>query len=233
MNEVYRYLTLAVSPEWRRADASHRGADKREFTAASRATGVSVHAFSLVGTRADADLLLWAVADDLEALRALETRLATTRLWTYSTRPYAYLAARRRSPYLGGHSHDGAEHIAPAGPVGDKRYLVVYPMTKKRSWYALPHEERTRIMAAHFAVGHRYPDIRIHTGYSFGIDDQEFVVAFECDDVREFLALVADLRETESSAYTERETPIFVGRALPLAEALDEIDGVAAGVVTA
>jgi len=103
-------------------------------------------------------------------------------------------------------------------------------MTKKRSWYALPHEERTRIMAAHFAVGHRYPEIRIHTGYSFGIDDQEFVVAFECDDVREFLALVADLRETESSAYTERETPILVGRAMPLEEALDEIDGVAAGV---
>ena len=233
MNEVYRYLTLAVSPEWRRADAPRRTADKREFAVAGRFAGVSVHAFSLVGTRADADLLLWAVADDLEALRALETRLATTRLWTYSTRPYAYLAARRRSPYLGGHRHDGAEHITPAGPVGDKRYVVVYPMTKKRSWYALPHEERTRIMAAHFAVGHRYPEIRIHTGYSFGIDDQEFVVAFECDDVREFLALVADLRETESSAYTERETPIFVGRALPLAEALDEIDGVAAGVVTA
>jgi chlorite dismutase len=103
-------------------------------------------------------------------------------------------------------------------------------MTKKRSWYALPHEERTRIMAAHFAVGHRYPTIRIHTGYSFGIDDQEFVVAFECDDVREFLALVADLRETESSSYTERETPIFVGRAMPLAEALDEIDGASARI---
>jgi chlorite dismutase len=101
-------------------------------------------------------------------------------------------------------------------------------MTKKRAWYALPHEERSRIMAAHFAVGHRYPDIRIHTGYSFGIDDQEFVVAFEIPDVRRFLSLVADLRETESSAYTERETPIFVGEAMPLDRALDLIDGTAA-----
>ena len=111
------------------------------------------------------------------------------------------------------------------GPVGDLPYLVVYPMTKKRSWYALPREERTRIMAAHFATGHRYPDIRIHTGYSFGIDDQEFVVAFEVPDVRRFVALVSDLRDTESSSYTERETPIFVGAAMPLAEALDHIDG--------
>lgn len=103
-------------------------------------------------------------------------------------------------------------------------------MTKQRRWYALPHEERTRIMGAHFAVGHRYPQVRIHTGYSFGIDDQEFVVAFEVDDVRDFVGLVAELRETESSAYTESETPIFVGRALPLADALDRIDGAAARV---
>ncbi len=243
MNELYRYLTLAVTPEWRRLDDAERAAQKRELADVVRSADARVHAYSLVGTRADADLLLWAVADDLEALRALEVRLAGTRLWRHCTRPYAYLAARRRSPYLGGHDHAGgvppgeprvppgepSEHQrGEAGPVGDLPYLVVYPMTKKRSWYTLPHEERSRIMAAHFAVGHGYPDIRIHTGYSFGIDDQEFVVAFEVPDVRRFLALVADLRETEASAYTERETPIFVGRAMPLAEALDEIDGTAA-----
>jgi chlorite dismutase len=231
VNELYRYLTLAVTGQWLRLSDGERLAHKRQVVAAVAETDARVHAYSLVGTRADADLLLWAVADDLEALRALEVRLAATELWRYGTRPYAYLAARRRSPYLAGHDHAGSEQSrGTAGPVGDKPYLVVYPMTKKRSWYALAREERTRIMAAHFAVGHTYPDIRIHTGYSFGIDDQEFVVAFEVDDVRRFLALVADLRETESSAYTERETPIFVGRAMPLGDALDEVDGTAARV---
>ncbi|TMC06852.1 MAG: chlorite dismutase family protein [Chloroflexi bacterium] len=228
MNELYRYLTLAVSPEWRRLEERERASQKAEFVdAASRATA-RVHAYSLVGTRADADLLLWCVGDDLDALRGLEQRLASTALWSYSTRPYAYLAARRRSQYLADHEHAGSEHArGTAGPVGDMPYVVVYPMTKKRSWYALPSQERTRIMGAHFAVGHKYPDIRIHTGYSFGIDDQEFVVSFEVPDVRRFLALVADLRETESSAYTERETPIFVGAAMPLERALDAIDGAA------
>ncbi len=229
MNELYRYLTVAVTPEWRRLPENDRAAQKRELIQAAGVDGVRVHAYSLVGTRADADLLLWVVADDLERIRELETRFAATRLWTYSTRPYGYLAARRRSPYLGEHAHAGSEHgPSEAGPVGDKAYVVVYPMVKKRSWYALPHEERARIMAKHFEVGHRYPDIRIHTGYSFGIDDQEFVVAFEVDDVRRFLALVADLRETEASSYTERETPIFVGAAMPLERALDAIDGAAA-----
>ena len=228
MNELYRYLTLAVSPEWRRLDERERAAQKQEFVTAAASNAVHVHAYSLVGTRADADLLLWCVGDDLDVLRDLEQRLAATALWAYSTRPYSYLAARRRSQYLAGHEHTGSEHArGTAGPVGDMPYVVVYPMTKKRAWYALPHEERTRIMGAHFAAGHKYPDIRIHTGYSFGIDDQEFVVSFEVPDVRRFLSLVADLRETESSAYTERETPIFVGAAMPLERALDTIDGAA------
>jgi len=226
MNELYRYLTLAVTPEWRRLSERDRSAQKAEFARAATSRAVRVHAYSLVGTRADADLLLWCVGDDLDVLRRLEQRLASTALWSYSTRPYAYLAARRRSQYLAGHEHAGSEPTrGTAGPVGDMPYVVVYPMTKKRSWYALPHEERTRIMGAHFAAGHKYPDIRIHTGYSFGIDDHEFVVSFEVPDVRRFLALVADLRETESSAYTERETPIFVGAAMPLERALDAIDG--------
>jgi chlorite dismutase len=231
MNELYRYVTVAVTPEWRRLPDNERAAQKDELARAADHPAVRVHAYSLVGTRADADILLWCVADGLAELRDLETRLAGTRIWGYSTRPYAYLAARRRSQYLGDHAHAGSEHgRAEAGPVGDMPYVVVYPMTKKRSWYALPHEERTRIMGAHFATGHKYPDIRIHTGYSFGIDDNEFVVAFEVPDVRRFVALVADLRETESSSYTERETPIFVGAAMPLRQALDEVDGAAARV---
>jgi chlorite dismutase len=230
MNELYRYLTIAVTPEWRRLPEHERAAQKRELAEGVGRSGVRVHAYSLVGTRSDADVLLWIVGEDLERIRELETGLAATRLWAWSTRPYGWLAARRRSPYLGDHAHAGSEHArGEAGPVGDKAYVVVYPMVKQRRWYALPHEERARIMAKHFEVGHRYPDIRIHTAYSFGIDDQEFVVSFEVDDVRRFLALVADLRETEASAYTERETPIIVGASMSLEAALDRIDGAVVG----
>ena len=233
MNEVYRYLTLALPSEWRRLPVRERDEQRAELAAAAASvTEARIHAYSLVGTRADADVMLWLVADDLEGIRAAEGRLAATRLWAWSTRPYAYLAARRRSQYLAGHEHAGGEASrGTPGPVGDLPYVVVYPMTKKRSWYALPAAERGRIMAAHFATGHRYPDIRIHTGYSFGIDDQEFVVAFETEDVRRFIALVAELRETESAAYTEKETPIFVGARMTLREALDAVDGASSPAV--
>ena len=231
MNELYRFLTIAVSGEWRRLDAATRREHKDEFAEALDGCGVAAHAYSLVGTRGDADLLLWLVGEDARALQRAEARLAATGLWAFSARPYTYLAARRKSQYLGEHAHAAMEHgRGTAGPVGDKPYVVVYPMTKKRSWYALPLVERTRIMAAHFETGHRFPEIRIHTGYSFGIDDHEFVVAFEAPDPRQFLALVAELRETESSSYTERETPILVGEAMSAAAALDLIDGAVTAV---
>ena len=232
MNELYRFLTFQLAPEWYRLAAEDRAVAKREFAAAVSAGPARTHAYSLVGTRADADLLLWLVADELDELVRAETHLRGTALWAHSTRPYAYLAARRRSKYLGEHTHAGGEQDrSSAGPVGDSPYLVVYPMTKQRRWYRLPLEERTRIMASHFAVGHRYPSVRIHTAYSFGLDDQEFVVTFEVQDVRDFLALVADLRETESSAYTERETPIFTATACAIGNALDLVDGTAAAVL--
>ncbi len=105
-------------------------------------------------------------------------------------------------------------------------------MVKKREWYSLPAEERQRIMRSHIEVGRRYPEISINTSYSFGLDDQEFVVAFEGDDPGQFLDLVQELRPTESSAYTERETPIFTCVSMSVGKALDALDGQAVSAVS-
>jgi chlorite dismutase len=116
---------------------------------------------------------------------------------------------------------------------GQRTFLdrFVYPFEKKREWYGLPIEERQRIMANHIEVGRRYPEISINTAYSFGLDDQEFVVSFEGDDPGEFLDLVQELRGTESSAYTLRDTPIFTCVSMSLGRTLDALDGTAATAV--
>ena len=113
-----------------------------------------------------------------------------------------------------GKGHDFHKHPDQEGrrtrlkPSGG-RYLFVYPMVKKRTWYRLPYEKRKAMMVEHFAIGHRYPQVKINTAYSFGLDDQEFMVAFESDEPAAFLDLVMELRESQASRYTERETPIF------------------------
>jgi chlorite dismutase len=82
-----------------------------------------------------------------------------------------------------------------------------------------------RIMRGHIETGRRHPTIEINTAYSFGIDDQEFVVSFNADDPGEFLDLVQELRGTESSAYTASETPIFTCISTSIERALDALDG--------
>ena len=105
------------------------------------------------------------------------------------------------------------------------KYVFVYPFVKSRERYALPAEERWRIMQGHIAVGREYPGVDNHTTYSFGLDDQEFVVAFDTDDVATFLDLVQRLRTTEASRYTVRDTPSFTCIAMSLGRAVNALDG--------
>ena len=81
------------------------------------------------------------------------------------------------------------------------------------------------MMGVHFKAGHRFPSVTIHTAYSYGLDDQEFMLGFETDSPQDFLDLVMALRETEASAYTQRETPIFTCLNMELPRVLDSLGG--------
>ncbi|MDA0366092.1 MAG: chlorite dismutase family protein, partial [Chloroflexi bacterium] len=168
--------------------------------------------YSTVGTRHDADFLVWQVHDSLDTVMDWHAELLAGPLGGALARPYSYLSMTMRSQYTNP-LHDGTasrDRLRTDG--GDKAYLFVYPMAKTRAWYSLPADERQRIMNEHIAIGHRYHEIKINTTYSYGLDDQEFVVAFEGDDPGEFLALVRELRNSESSSYTLFDTPMFTCR---------------------
>jgi chlorite dismutase len=177
-----------------------------------------------VGTRGDTDLLLLSQSPVLEDIHTFHVVLAQSGLAKWAGVPHSYLAMTKRSPY-------SDSEARPEICTSERRYLFVYPFEKKREWYGLPMEERRRIMAKHIEVGRRYPEISINTAYSFGLDDQEFVVSFEGDDPGEFLDLVQELRGTESSSYTLRDTPIFTCMAMSLGRALDALDGTATTAV--
>ena len=176
--------------------------------------------YSTVGTRADADFLIWQAHDELAPIADWHAELLASPLAPALERPHSFLSMTMRSVYANP-LHEGAEgrdRLRADGGVAD--WLFVYPMVKTRAWYRLPPEERQRIMAEHIAIGHRYHEIKINTTYSYGLDDQEFVVAFEGDDPGLFLALVRELRDSESSYYTERDTPMFTCRRMEDAAAL-------------
>ena len=223
--QFVKYSFYKVDPLWRRLPEEERRQSKRQFAAV--VDEISSHTFtrsySLVGLRGDADFLLWQAADSLDSIQETAARLWSTRLGGYLSQPHSYLAMTRRSQYVGGHRHAGQEGTRARLQPGDARYFIVYPFVKTREWYLLPQEERQRMMGSHFAVGHKYPSVKINTTYSFGLDDQEFVVAFETDEPGDFLDLVMDLRGIEGSLYTLRDTPIFTCVRRPMDETLDTL----------
>jgi chlorite dismutase len=221
-----KYTALKVDYAWLRRSPGERTEDKREFAAACEdfAEDHFLRLYSLVGTRGDADLMLRAASPGLDAIHELHVLLNQSGLMRWARIAHSFLALTKPSAY--------SDEPLPLEPRAEteSKYLIVYPMWKKREWYALPPEERMRIMRGHIETGRRHPSIDINTAYSFGLDDQEFVVSFDADDPAEFLDLVQELRETESSAYTLSETPIFTCISASIERALNALDGEALAV---
>ncbi|TMK67596.1 MAG: chlorite dismutase family protein [Actinobacteria bacterium] len=221
-----KFTFLKLDPAWRRLEPGERARDKQEFAAACNdfAEDHFLRAYSLVGTRGDADLMLRTAAPRLELIHELHVVLNQSGLMRYADISHSFLAMTKESVYS-----DEPQPLVPREG-SERRYLIVYPMWKRRDWYRLPEEERMRIMRDHIETGRRHPSIEINTAYSFGLDDQEFVVSFNADDPGEFLDLVQELRGTESSAYTQSETPIFTCISTSVERALDALDGESAPV---
>ena len=220
------YTYFRVLPEWRRLPVEERAAAKDAFAEVVEEWTPrfeALYAYTTAGVRPDTDFFFWKITQRYEDLGEFGTALNATPLAGYLETPYSYLATTKASQYT---SARRARKITPRR----SPYLVVYPFVKVRPWYALTEDDRQRAMDEHIRIGGEHPTIHNHTTYSFGIDDQEFMTAFECDEPADFMHLMLRLRESEASRYTERDTPIFVGQLLDIREVLDRLDGVAAQV---
>jgi chlorite dismutase len=216
-----------VLPEWRRLPATERAAHKSEFAEVIKRwnkPGEMLNlSYSTVGLRGDVDMVLWRICYSVDDLNQMMSELMATSLGGYLTTPHSFLSMTKRSQYLIGHEHEGQADSRGFLRPGGQKYIFIYPFWKTRAWYLLPMEERQRLMNEHIRVGHLYPRVKLNTTYSFGIDDQEFVVAFESNFPEDFLDLVQQLRETEASAYTLRDTPIFTCIRMTPEEMLDRL----------
>ncbi len=219
-NPTYTVFWLyKVNPAWRERPESDKASDREAFlTTLENHRDVSLRAaYSTIGFRPDVDLILWTIAPSAEALQQLAIDLNRTELGRALEMKYSYLG-------IGGFSRYDAEH-GPAFLKGipPKRYLSVYPFIKTPEWYVLPFEERRAMMAVHGDLGDEYPSILTNTVSSFGIADQEFIVALEDDDPAVLVQMVQRLREAEVRIYTSVDTPIFLGLRKPVEEALTDL----------
>ncbi len=224
-----QYVSFAcfkVDLAWRRLPQSERDKGKIEFAAVIKkyvdSKSCQILSYTMMGMRPEVDMMLWIISYEIDVLQQLATDLVKTGLGQYIERPYSFLAMTKRSMYLDRidpeHQEDRV-HIRP----GKHKYFFVYPFIKKRDWYMLSMPERQELMDEHIRIGNKYPSVKLNTTYSFGLDDQDFVVAFETDFPSDFLDLVQELRESKASMYTLKDTPILTCIFKEIDEVLDSL----------
>ena len=231
VGQYVAYSFYKVDPAWRRLPVEERTAAKEAFADVvedwqTRMEGL--RAYSTIGIRPETDFFLWKITERYDDLLELGADLNGTPLAGWLTTPHSFLATTKPSNYTD-------KKRVRQGRVTPRNapYLVVYPFVKRRPWYFLPFEERVEAMSQHAEMGGKFVTITNHTTYSFGLDDQEFMPAFECEEPADFMHLMMTLRESEASRWTERDTPIFVGKLVEIRAALDALDGARASVPAA
>lgn len=239
-----------TAPEWRRLPAAERERGRAEFAAALEGGlgGLTLRgAYSMVGLRHDADLLLWLHGPNLGQVQDLAVALRHTTLGSYLEDRYTYTGLVPQSRYAPEHRPAFTKGAAP------REYLSIYPFVKTQEWYLIPFEQRRALMAEHGRMGQSHsamPETRIgasvggahaatvvieappatkpgavlaNTIHSFGLGDQEFVVAFESDEPAALERMVEDLRAAEVRRYTAIDTPVFLGRRKEIQAALADL----------
>ena len=223
--QFVNFAFFKLDPAFRRLSPAEKSAARTEFVQLfeQHKPGLICLSYSTVGLRPDTDFLLWRISLSSDDFQTQTQSINKTRLGGYLTTPHSMVAMTKRSMYIDKvdpfHTAESRTHIIP----GKRKYLFVYPFVKTREWYLLPLERRQEMMDAHIKVGNEFPSVKLNTTYSFGLDDQEFVVAFETDEPKDFLDLVMKLRETQSSKYTLRDTPIFTCVQTPMPAVPDQL----------
>jgi chlorite dismutase len=167
-------------------------------------TKMKIRTYSTMGLRKNSDFMIWMISDTIKKIQILTSKIYSTVFGKYIEISELYLSSARESSY--------ANSVTPGFMTDDEpmKFNIVYPFIKSREWYLLPFKDRKKMMDEHIAVGRQYPGIRLNTSYSFGLGDQDFMLAFETDDLRDFQDLIVKLRETQVSRYVVKDTPMIV-----------------------
>jgi chlorite dismutase len=214
-NRFVHALALGLDPAWRRLGREERCHSAEDFARALiTPSGVATYTYSTIGLEPGVDVLLWSLGPSLEAIEEKAAAALRCGLGSWMAVRQSFLGVIRSSQYT--KRPTAQEQSLFSGE--RSKYLVVYPFTKSTEWYLLSQDERQKVMNEHMKVGHAYKQVRQLLAYSFGLDDMDFLVAYETDDLEAFGELVRELRGTESRRSTVRDTPIITAIHRPVEE---------------
>jgi len=201
-----------AEPEWRRVPPGERAEHRREFaeviTRWNTAGSMRVVPYSTVGTRAEAQMMLWRICYSLDELQRMSADLLGARLGGYLRIAHNFIGMTKRSRYMIRHEESRQVDIRAIRP-GEHKYLFLSPLVKTAAWYSLDPDQRQVIINNQIKELANFPQVKLNIIYSFGMDDQDFLLAYESDSAEDVLDVQQAMRETESNRYNQRDTPMF------------------------
>lgn len=218
--QFVNFIFLRVNPEWRKLPAAQKAELKREFVDVytSFRSDFLLFSYSLVGFDSKADLMFWRIGRSLDLIQEMTAKIYQSGLGSYLETADSYLAVTKRMMFVSESTED--RYYVNAG---EKKYHFLYPCSKNEDWFEKTDEERDALVEENYMVGKRFPNIKIHMTHAFGFSEQEYLISFETDEPKDFLALAEELRQTPASKFTLRGMPIYTCRQRPLIECLDAL----------
>ncbi len=170
--------------------------------------------YDVQGLRADADYMFWWVAPTSDDLQEMYARFRRTGLGRASDPVWSVMALHRPAEF-------NKSHI-PAFLAGEepRAYVSVYPFVRSYEWYLLDDAERRAMLAEHGMMARDYPDVRANTVSCFALNDYEWILAFEADELHRIVDLMRHLRGARARLHTREEIPFYTGRRKPVRELL-------------
>ena len=205
------FATYRLTPRFWELEPEMRRTRALEWFQGLRVTAEVAHLYLTQGLETDGDVLVWStvqVSDTSKPGSYFAARAAAENAHRDVLEPRHVLwGMTRPSEYSRAKSAQEIDSFAPERTP----YLIMYPFTKTVDWYLLDRETRQEMMNGHIRIGKQFRDITQLLLYSFGLQDQEFVVVYETEDLALFSQLVYDLRDTEARRYTKADTPLHTG----------------------
>jgi len=218
--QFVNFMFLRVGADWRKLDTPAKTRLKAQFCEVidSFRDGCLLYSYSLVGFDSKADLMFWRIAKSLDVIQDMTAAMYRTDLGSYIETVDNYLSVTKRMMFVDG-SDEGRLKVG----AGTTKYHFVYPCAKDKDWFAMGDEERDAMIEENFMVGKKFPNIKIHLTHAFGFNEHEYLVSFETDEPRDFLALAEELRQIPASGYTLRGKPVYTCRQRSLINCLDAL----------
>lgn len=168
--------------------------------------------YDTAGYRAEADLLFWALSDNPDDLQTAYHLLLNSKLGEFLNPCWSVICTHMVAEFNDRH--------LPAcfGGRGPRNYMAVYPFVRSYDWYYLHPNKRSAMLAEHGRNGKDYMDVCVSTLANFALNDYEWTVTLESDDISRIVGLMRKQRECEARLHVREETPFFTGKRLSLSE---------------